>query len=369
MSDEVDAVIARMRPNGLDPPEEERAPSTWTPVPLDGALSGVEPPPPSILQRCDGLALVYPGRTHWFQGESESGKSWLAQLAVVDVIRGGGTVLYVDFEDDVSSVVARLLALALTPAQIADRFVYLHPGEPLEDARGRHTVGSVDLGTLLTDRRFDLAVIDGVTEAMTTEGLSLLDNADVARWLRRLPHRITPLGTAVICVDHVTKAREDRSRYAIGGAHKLNGLTGAAYTLQTVRAFGRSAGEPMTGVVLVDVVKDRPGCIRGRCPDGKVGVLKLTSWPDGGVTGHIEMAGTTTMPDARLIQAIAEYLLIYEGSTGRAIEDGVPGKGVSIRAALAWMAEAERGFVTVERVGTSHRHFLTDAGRALVRDE
>lgn len=357
---------ARVQSNGAN---GKRGPTSWTPIDLTDVLLGAEVPAPIILARKDGLRLVYAGRLHWFQGEAESGKSWAAQLAVVDVLAAGGSVLYIDYEDDERSVVARLLALAVRPQAIAQRFTYVRPSEPLEDGRGRHTPGSVDLGHVLAERSYELAVIDGVTEAMTTERLSLLDNADVAQWMRRLPQRLTATGAAVVCIDHMPKPQADKSqsRYAIGGAHKLAGLSGAAYTFETVRPFGRSADTPITGVTAINVAKDRPGHVRGRCPDGHIGFLKLTSWPDGGVTGHLDVPGSDPEgPTPAIIGAIVEYLLAYDGATARQITDAVPGRTASVRAALTWMAASQRGLITIEAVGRSHRHRLTPEGRALI---
>jgi hypothetical protein len=54
---------------------------------------------------------------------------------------------------------------------------------------------------------------------MTTEGLALGDNTDVAAWMRPLPKRFAAAGAAVVVIDHVVKNRDDQGRYAIGGQH------------------------------------------------------------------------------------------------------------------------------------------------------
>jgi hypothetical protein len=54
---------------------------------------------------------------------------------------------------------------------------------------------------------------------MTTEGLALGDNTDVAAWMRLLPKRFAAAGAAVVVIDHVVKNRDDQGRYAIGGQH------------------------------------------------------------------------------------------------------------------------------------------------------
>ena len=55
-------------------------------------------------------------------------------------------------------------------------------------------------------------MIDGVTEALTLEGLSLNDNSEVAEWLERLPRWIRDrTAAAAVVIDHVTKDRESRA--------------------------------------------------------------------------------------------------------------------------------------------------------------
>ena len=89
--------------------------SSWRPVDLTDALAGVDIPAPTMLARTDGIRLVYAGRTHVFAGESESCKSWAAQIGCSQVMGEGGDVLWIDFEDDERGVVARLLALMVPP--------------------------------------------------------------------------------------------------------------------------------------------------------------------------------------------------------------------------------------------------------------
>lgn len=348
-----------------DEPEEPRA-TSWRPVDLTDALAGRDLPAPELLARADLHHLLYRARTHWFQGESESCKSWLALVAAAQILtQPGGRVLWIDYEDDDRGIVARLLALGVRGEDIAAGFVYVRPDEPLRARNGAWTDAVVDFEHLLACS-YDLAVIDGVTEAMVTEGLSLMDNADIAAWLRTLPKRIADrTGAAVVCIDHVTKDRDGQGRYAIGGQHKLAGVTGAAYKLEVRRRLRRAdGGEPVDGTVLITVVKDRPGWVRAHAADGDaVGMLKLTSWPDGGVTAAVEAVSDMPTPDLVLCRRILEHLLVYDGVSGRNVEDGVQGKGPAIREALRWMAEPPREWLRVEKKGVAHLHFLTDVGR------
>lgn len=344
----------------VTPVDDEPVPSSWQPVDLTDALNGIDVPPPTLFTRTDGLHLLYPGRTHWVQGESETQKSFGMQFAGAQVLEAGGRVLYIDFEDDARGVVSRLLALSVGREAIEKGFTYIRPDEPLYDRDDRITPGGVDLSAVLDGEPYDLAVIDGVTEAMTTEGLELNSNADVATWMRRTAKRIASTGAAVVCIDHVTKSREDRGRHAIGAQHKLSGVTGAAYSFNLIRPLARSTSKPITGAVAITVVKDRPGHIRGQTSDGKVGVLELTSYPDGGVTGRIVPASGEPAPDPAVMRAILERLKTYDNDTFSNIEKNVTGKSDRIRSALTWAIN--KGWIEVTRAGNSHRHNLTDSG-------
>ncbi|MGD0083561.1 MAG: AAA family ATPase [Acidimicrobiales bacterium] len=343
--------------------EEVREPTTWTPVDLTDALNRVDVEPPTLLARSDGMCMLYPGRTHAFQGESESCKSWAAQLAGKQEILAGHDVLYVDYEDDAPGVVARFFALGLTAEQIGAHLVYIRPDEPLNGRHGEATPASSDLLDAFKGRTFTLCIIDGVTEAMTTEGLGMLDNTDIAVWMRRLPRRIARTGAAVVVVDHLPKDRMNQGRYAIGGQHKLAGLTGAAYKFTLTKWFTRATGsEPVDGRVLITVEKDRPGYVRGRADDGKVGVLHLTSYPDGGVSAAVEPPTIGATTDRKLVDRILGWLTTYDGSSKNAIENAIEAKASRVRDALAWMVE--EGWVSVERKGNGHLHWLTDIGRS-----
>ena len=232
-----------------------RAPRrSWTPVDLDDVLSGRhEPPRPTVGARDDGAGLFYPGRVHSISSESEGGKTWFALAAACHELDAGQGVVYLDFEDDEGGVVGRLLTLGADPAAIRARFAYLRPEDSIEALGNRE-----DLTQVLGDLRPTLAVLDGVTEAMSLHGLEMKDNTDVARFGQMLPRWLSDRGPAAVALDHVTKDREQRGKYAIGGVHKLNGLNGAAYLLENRHPFGIG----VTGRSTVRIAKDRPGQLR-----------------------------------------------------------------------------------------------------------
>jgi len=355
----------------IEPPDDGAA-STWRPVDLTPALTGIGVPAPELWERTDGLRMLYRGRLHWFYGPAESCKSWAALEAGRVVLEAGGRVLWIDFEDDENGIVDRLKALCVSGDVIHERFTYLRPDEPLATRDGRFTAGNTDLAELLERAPFDLAVIDGVTEAMVTESLDLRDNADVARWIRRLPKRLSATGAAVICIDHVPKSSDDdggRSRFAIGGQHKLAGLSGASYRFDTARTFARALGaEETVGRVRLEITKDRPGHIRPRCTDDHAGILELTSWPDGGVSIALDPAdaagGRDDEPDPGLCRKILGYVAQYPGASRRNICEGVKARDERIREAVTWMVLRPEPWLAAEPKGNGFRHSLTAAGTA-----
>jgi len=200
---------------------------------------------------------------------------------------------------------------------------------------------------------------------MTLENLEVLSNSDVAKWMRLLPKRVARIeGAAVICIDHVSKTSDAGDRYALGGQHKLAGVSGATYRFTTVKPLTRPRGiEPETGMVDITVTKDRPGWIRRNTLGGKIGTFVIESYPDDTLRAEL-MAPGEMGPDHELVTAILHYLRDYDGSSKRGIEEGVEGKAARIREALRWMAAEGRWWIRIEPKGNSHHHWLTDEGRA-----
>lgn len=258
--------------------------SSWEPVNLAAVLAGEgEQLEPTMLARTDGACLLYPGRIHAFNAESESGKSWLAMAACVEQIAAGAHVLYVDFEDAAESVVERLLALGVRPETLLERFHYVRPDDPIDAGAKVRIAGAVEAW------HPTLAVLDGVTEAMVVSGWSIKDNDDAARFLASLPRQLERAGVAVLLIDHVTKDRETRGSHAIGAQHKRAGITGASFSLDVIRPFGRG----LHGVARLGVTKDKHGRVRAAAVGGRLaGELHLRP-TDGGTGLRCEVLAPT----------------------------------------------------------------------------
>jgi len=237
--------------------QENAGAPTWGCVDLAAILAGdIVQAEPTLFTRDDGQSLLYPGLTHSFHGESESGKSLILQAEAARQVSLGNRVLYIDFESDAVSVVGRLRTFGCTQADIATHFHYRRP-----EARPEWGIELPAWNEML-DQTYALAVIDGVTEGLGLFGYATVDNDDIAKWLGAVPNQIAArTGAAVVLVDHVTKNPQDRGRHAIGAQSKMAGLTGAAYVVDVVEHLGRGC----VGVVKLSIAKDRPGAVRQHC--------------------------------------------------------------------------------------------------------
>ncbi|HLU98801.1 MAG TPA: AAA family ATPase [Thermobifida alba] len=342
-------------PNG-QPRDTPRPKSTWRPRDLTDILNGTyQAPQPTIGRRDDGVGLFYPGRTHSVVGESEGGKTWFALLAAASELNAGNSVVFIDFEDDAPGVVGRLLTLGVTHTVISERFAYIRPEEPLTA-----DFNKLELAQAIHDLRPTFVPVDGVTEAMALHSMELKDNTDVARFGRMLMRPIAETGAAVATLDHVTKDKEGRGRYALGGGHKLNGLNGAQYTLENRKPFGIG----LTGKSTVRIAKDRPGQLRRHALPHSSGMHWFAdfsihshdeSFAEGSLATPIEQTGP--FRPTGLMQKVSDALAGAPTPLNvRGVQDRVTGNKDAVRAALARLVD--EGFAAVEpgpRGAQNHR--------------
>jgi hypothetical protein len=318
--------------------------NTWQPVDLAELVTGsYTQEQPTMLTRDDRICLFYRERIHSITGEPESCKGWLALGACTERLAADEDVLYIDFEDSAPAVIDRLLDLGADAARILRHFRYVRPDEPL-----------VDLEPLL-DPPPVLAILDGITEGLTAHGLDLRDNTDIAKWLALLPRPLQRAGAAVVQVDHVTKSRDDRGRWAIGAQHKLAGVD-VAYQLEVIEPFGRGRD----GLVKILVHKDRPGFVRQHA-QGKV-VANFALSTDNGVRW------TLTAPEQReafrptgYMEKVSRAVEESPGLSKRALRAAINGKNDYIDLAVELLLA--EGFLRVERDGQARCHYVARAFR------
>lgn len=237
---------------GQDGQEPET--DSWLPQDLTPYVNGtVERPETSVgAFRKDGLRFFYPGLEHAVIGETEGGKTWFLLASAAAELEAGNRVVYVHFEEnDPNSTVRRLLDQFKVPAArlLAD-FLFIGPER-------RIPPGKID--ELCAERVPSLVVLDGQNEAMALEGQGINDPDGAAEFRRKLVKPWTRHGAAVAAADHVVKDPDrNGSGYALGSVHKLNGLSGAGFLIESREAFGKG----LKGNSGVYVVKDRPGQLR-----------------------------------------------------------------------------------------------------------
>jgi bifunctional DNA primase/polymerase-like protein/AAA domain-containing protein len=253
-----DAASTRHETAGVPPTPDAEAPdlpASWAPIDPGPILDGTyQPPLAQLFPRNDGHCLLYRGLVHSFHGESESGKSLIAQGEVARVLTDGGTAAYIDFESDATSVYGRLRDMAAPENALRTRFTYRRPDTDPFSMPGEREA----FARLLADP-LDLVIIDGVTDALSVFGASSNDMDEVTNVMRRFMRRVAQrTGAAVVMIDHVTKDADTRGRHAVGSQAKLNGLDGAAYVIEVAEVLGQD----LRGAVTMRVGKDRPGGVR-----------------------------------------------------------------------------------------------------------
>lgn len=308
--------------------------TSWWPKDLAGVMAGDDPEPePAFLARLDGKRLFYAGKVNGLIGESESGKTWVALLAVLQALKEGHRVLYLDFEDSASGIVHRLRLMGASDADLAG-LRYIGPDEDLgADARR-------DLAEAVTEHEPHLVILDGFNAAMTLLGLELVDNTDATTFAQRLLKPLARTGACVVYVDHVAKNRDTRAKGGIGAQAKRAMTTGCAISVEVVAAFGRG----MTGRLRLTVDKDRPGHVRAAAVGAtRVGDAVLTSGAGEAVAVEIERPyaeeESEQLHDMNIRQQIMEFVKRHgdDGCSRRDIEDGTPGKVALTRQHVKWL--------------------------------
>lgn len=225
----------------------------WTPADLTAvAAQGLDPIEPDLLFRRDGRALLYSGKLNVIFATPEAGKTWVAIVAVAQLIAtttdGEVVAVFIDYEDDARSYLTRLQALGITPEQAARHTRYYSMAQAIGTAPE----------TLEGLAAAKLVVVDTTNSAMTLADLDPLSNADALAFIndvRRL-RRGNPAGWLLL--DHEPISTGANRRQAIGAQSKLGAVDGAQYRAAAVAQPRPGAG----GAISLHVTKDRAGGVR-----------------------------------------------------------------------------------------------------------
>lgn len=352
LAEGVDAVYRNVNPEGLVAElsravmdAETASESTWDPVNLAAILAGEgDVPEPTALLRTDGVRLLYPGKIHTLNAEPEAGKSWVALCACAQEMVVGNHVVYVDFEDDAPAIVGRLLELGCTPSDVIERFHYIRPDEAVGAG------AQLRITALCEATHPTVAVVDGVTEALAINGWSSKDDTDLASFFAAIPRPLARSGAAVLVLDHVVKDKESRGRWATGSQHKMAGVDGAVFGLDSVKPFSRGNN----GMGRLWVNKDRHGKVRPHAAGQRlISEIHFLSTDEGRVV-QVELRPPVTesdgpfRPTGYMERISRELESLPEGQqmSIREIQAVVHGKKPFVDAAL--VALVKEGYVSVE---------------------
>jgi hypothetical protein len=298
-----------------------------------------QPITPTILQVEGSTPLLYDNRINGFFGDPTSGKTWLAECAAVEVLRNGGRVLWIDYEDNPRGTVERLvLSFELTDDELA-RFDYRNPTSGI--GRGLETLAAETL-------EYRLAVVDSTGEAMAAGGVNGNDDDAAANWFRMLKQlHALPGQPAILVIDHTPKDPNAPKLSPIASQRKKAAITGALYRVDTVIPFAKGK----SGLVKLTTAKDR----NGNRPTGDVACeVDMTA---ANVNGYDVLHPTFRLTESQqlaaqgkpwrptvLMERISQWLELYPGATRTSVETSVEGNGKALRDAMdALIAD---GYVT-----------------------
>ncbi len=249
--------------------------TSWIPRQLD--FNNIVDPKPEFLPRTDGVCLLLAGRSHSFIGASESMKTTAAFLAVIDFLRRGLKVMYIDCERSAGYFTRRMIRLGVTPQELA-RVCYIRPSEamvPRYQAEPGSRVEAAKEAWMIAGMTYlpALVVIDGVSEMFSMHGWDVNSATDVAVYQNSVLNWVSMAGSADVTleIDHVAKHQGEHT--ALGSQHKKAGITGASY-LFVPSIQGHEGGISSS---VISVQKDAEGVIESSGPDRVMGVLQLDS--------------------------------------------------------------------------------------------
>lgn len=211
-------------------------------------LWDAEPPRAEILARNDGSCAFYEGQRHMIVGKSESGKTWLALLAIVQEIRAGRPAALLDLENSPLVILDRLRSLGLAKGEL-ELVRYVHLDAPL----------APELAAVEAQRLHEeggrLVVLDAMTPAATALGLEL-HGGDVNAVEKTFQITLDPWvrgGHAAVAIDNTPKGSDADP---LGSQHKRAGCKAILAVVSDVRFSRKHRGRSK-----VILVKDRGGAV------------------------------------------------------------------------------------------------------------
>lgn len=300
---------------------------------LSWLLAGQPPviPPPTYVRRDDGTALFYKGKVNGIFGDPESGKTWVAQLAIVEALNAGERAAMIDADHNgPDHTAARLILLGARMEHLADpdRFRYYEPedGEEL-------TAAVTDICAWAPD----VLIIDSLGEIFPMLGVNTNDTDEMTSALRLVCSKPALTGACVITIDHLPKGTDARSTgYAIGSIAKKRMMRGS-YLRAEAKVKPMPGG---VGKVSLRIEKDTAGELRRSSHGGYAGTLVLDSTERNVTTWTIALLEAPKNDDGTFrpttyMEQVAAFVADHPDCSQNDIDHGVPGTAKHIRYALS----------------------------------
>lgn len=298
-----------------------------------------EQPKPVYGRRTDHTALFYPAAVNGVFGDPEHGKTWLAQIAIVEALTTEHeTAAFIDTDHNgADATAARLILLGAPIAAIADpnRFRYYSPEDRDE------LLAAVDD---VTNRRMNVVLIDSLGEVFPMLGVSTNDSDELSTAMRQVCTRPANAGACVITIDHLPKGADARGTgFAIGGIAKKRMIRGAY-----IRAEAKTQPTPGgIGRIALRIEKDTTGELRKSSGGSYAGTLILDSTQPHATTWTIEPGEAParnedgTFRPTVVMEQISRFVESNPEATAREIENAIPGKGTRTREALKLLIQEQ----------------------------
>lgn len=210
-------------------------------------LWDTEPIQPQVCAMTNGACVLYEGHRNGVFGPTESGKTMLAVMAMIQEIRVGRPVVYLDFENGPKPFVDRLRSFGASKDQVMEYVRYFWVTGSLPSPEKAESMAED-----LIREGGRLVVIDTVHAAMGELGLDPFRTDDVERFYRLSMDPWAHKGCAPVVLDHTTKSDPFRP---YGSERKASGLSGMNVNVVPVTRFSQT----IPGWSNVHINKDRHG--------------------------------------------------------------------------------------------------------------
>lgn len=209
-------------------------------------------PAPTVGLRSDLVGLFYEEQINLLFGHPESGKTLIAQCALVDELNRGRNAIVIDLDHNgARATISRLIAMGADEDILRDpgRFRYCAP----DDAE--------QLAAIVADTgawKPSIVLMDSLGELMPLCGASSNSPDDFSRVHTEMLKPLAKSGAAVILIDHLAKNTDSQSFGSTGTAAKKRAIGGTSLRVTVAEAFKPGVG----GKAQLAINKDRHGGLR-----------------------------------------------------------------------------------------------------------